>query len=54
MRTPFREFLIVELEMVTVWTVLSERPPTLPIESPMDMSAKAAREERERELTVAS
>ena len=46
MRTPFWEFLIVELEMVTVLTVLSERPPTLPIESPMDLSVKAAREKR--------
>jgi hypothetical protein len=34
MRTPFWEFLIVEPEMVTVFTVLSERPPTLPIERP--------------------
>jgi hypothetical protein len=35
MRTPFSEFLTVELEMVTPLTVLSERPPTLPIERPV-------------------
>jgi len=34
MRTPFWEFFMVELEMVTVLTVLSSRPPTLPMESP--------------------
>lgn len=34
MRTPFWEFLIVEEEMVTVLTMLSERPPTEPTERP--------------------
>jgi len=34
MRTPFWEFLMVEFSMRTVLTVLSDRPPTEPIERP--------------------
>jgi len=40
MRTPFWEFLMVDPLMVTVLTVLSERPPTLPIERPVLMSVQ--------------
>jgi len=34
MRTPFAEFVIVDSEIVTVFTVLSSRPPTEPMLSP--------------------